>query len=53
MLRAAQVIGAAAFGIAQALVGEQDLSHPLLRILAFVDVRVELQCEIKALRGHL
>src|SRR6266702_7907113 len=42
VFRSAQVIGAAAFGIDQGLVGEQELSHPLLRILAFVDVRLVL-----------
>src|SRR2546430_113008 len=42
VFRAAQVIGAAAFGIAQCLVGEQDLSHPLLGVLTFVYVRVVL-----------
>src|SRR5438270_8307901 len=36
VFRAVQVIGAAAFGIDQSLVGEQELSHPLLRILSFV-----------------
>src|SRR5436853_784426 len=41
--RAAPVIGPAAVGIDQCLVCEQDLSHPLLRILAFVYVRVVLQ----------
>src|SRR5258708_38218000 len=46
MFRAAQVIDAAAFGINQRLVCEQDLSHPLLRILAFVDVRVVLQRQV-------
>src|SRR5437764_15105386 len=34
--RTTQVIGAAAFGIDQCLVCEQDLSHPLLRLHFFV-----------------
>src|SRR6266700_1595463 len=46
VLRAAQVIGAAALGIDQGLLGEQELSHPLLRILTFVDVRVVLQRQV-------
>src|SRR5215470_15467963 len=46
VLRAAQVIGVASFGIAQGLVGEQDLSHPLLGVLAFVDVRMVLQRQV-------
>ena len=43
VFRAAQVISSAAFGIDQCLVCEQDFSHPLFRILAFVYVRVVLQ----------
>src|SRR6266849_9500983 len=44
--RAAQVIGAATFGINRCLVCEQDLPHLLLRILAFVYVRVVLQRQV-------
>src|SRR6266478_7421595 len=43
---AAHVIGATAFGVDQCLVCEQELSHPLLRILTFVYVRVVLQCQV-------
>ena len=43
VFRTAHVIISAAFGVDQCLVCEQDFSHPLLRILAFVYVRVVLQ----------
>ncbi len=46
VFRVAQIIGAAAFGIDQSLVCEQDLSHPLLRILTFIYVRVVLQRQV-------
>src|SRR5258708_9662621 len=40
VFRAAQVIGATTFGIDQGLALEQDLSHPLLLILAFLYFQV-------------
>ena len=46
VMRAAQVIDAAAFGVAQGMVGEQELSRLLFRIPAFVDVRVVLQRKV-------
>src|SRR3989454_7737482 len=46
VFRAAQIIAAAALGIDQCLVCEQELSHSLLCILAFVDVRVVLQRQV-------